>query len=367
MKKLFWILILGLFFATCNKDDPSTPAIQDNYDRAAMLANWVDNIIIPAYEAYLNDLTALTQTKDDFVANPSEVGLTNLRERWLRAYVAWQKVAMFEIGKAEQLTLRDYANIYPTDIEKIEENITGNDYNLALPSTRSQQGFPALDYLLYGSAEGDAQILTRFQGDEVMKGYLGELVDRLQDLATQVLEDWENGYRDTFVSNDGSEASSSVNKFANDFLFYYEKALRAGKIGIPAGVFSNTPLSDKVEALYKKDVSKLLFQTALQAVIDFFNGRHFDGNGSGESLAGYLDFLNAVSGGESLSVMINEQFQEAVKAAEALDDNFYEQVETDNASMLKTYDELQANVVLLKVDMFQAMNVKVDFVDADGD
>ena len=35
--------------------------------------------------------------------------------------------------------------------------------------------------------------------------------------------------------------------------------------------------------------------------------------------------------------------------------------------MLAAYDELQANVVLLKVDMFQALNIKVDFVDADGD
>jgi hypothetical protein len=35
--------------------------------------------------------------------------------------------------------------------------------------------------------------------------------------------------------------------------------------------------------------------------------------------------------------------------------------------MLLTYDELQKNVVLMKVDMLQAMNVSVDYVDADGD
>ena len=55
-----------------------------------------------------------------------------------------------------------------------------------------------------------------------------------------------DGYRDEFVNKDGSTATSSVNKLVNDYLFYYEKFLRAGKIGMPAGVFSGDPLSDRV-------------------------------------------------------------------------------------------------------------------------
>ena len=39
----------------------------------------------------------------------------------------------------------------------------------------------------------------------------------------------------------------------------------------------------------------------------------------------------------------------------------------DNSQMLKTYDELQKAVVLLKVDMLQAFSVNVDYVDGDGD
>lgn len=367
MKKLFWILIFGLAFTACDNEEGPTEVNQDNFDRAAMLANWADNIIIPAYEAYVAGLTTLSGAKDEFLSNATETNLLSLRDSWLNAYIAWQRVSMFEIGKAEQLSLRDYTNVFPTDAAKIEEHIAGGNYNLTLPSTRSQQGFPALDYLLSGSADTDAEIVARFNDSQSMKDYLNALVVRLTDLTGQVLEDWKNGYRDTFVSNDGSQASSSVNKLANDFLFYYERALRAGKVGIPAGVFSNTPLSDRVEAFYKKDVSKVLFEAAFEAVVDFFNGRHFDGMGAGESLAGYLNFVNAVSGGEKLSALINAQFEATRKAAEALGDNFYEAVETDNLSMLKLYDALQANVILMKVDMFQALNIKVDYVDADGD
>ena len=35
--------------------------------------------------------------------------------------------------------------------------------------------------------------------------------------------------------------------------------------------------------------------------------------------------------------------------------------------MLIAYDVIQANVVFLKVDMLQVLNISVDYVDADGD
>ena len=43
------------------------------------------------------------------------------------------------------------------------------------------------------------------------------------------------------------------------------------------------------------------------------------------------------------------------------------QVEKDNTKMLEAYDELQKAVILLKVDMMQALSISVDYVDSDGD
>ena len=50
-----------------------------------------------------------------------------------------------------------------------------------------------------------------------------------------------------------------------------------------------------------------------------------------------------------------------------MNSSFVDQVETNNSLMLQTYDELQKNVILMKVDMLQALNINVDYVDADGD
>lgn len=368
MKKILSVLVLGLIVWACDDNEEATTP-SDNFDRAAMLANWADNIIIPGYEAYSTELSALVEAKNSFTASVNADNFETLKSAWLDAYIAWQKVSMFEIGPAESVTLRDFTNIYPADANAIETNIVeGSEvYNLALPSARDEQGFPALDYLLYGSAQSETEILARFSTEENLRVYLSDVIDRMNDLTNEVLSQWKNGYRDTFVERSGSDASSSVNKFANDYLFYYEKILRAGKIGIPAGVFSNEPLPEKVEAFYNKEVSKTLHLIALNATINFFNGVHFDGNGSGESLKTYLDFLNTITEGEPLSELINTQFDQAIAASEQLNNNFYQQVIDDNTKMLQAFDQIQANVVLLKVDMFQALNVKVDFVDADGD
>lgn len=366
MNKIFLALLLLLSLGACN-EDPEQMELSDDYDRSALLVNWADNLIIPAYEAYVAELAEMVGAKDAFLVDPTVDNLADFRDAWLDAYLAWQEVSMFEIGEAETLGLRDFSNTYPTSAERIEENISMGNLNLVLPSTRDQQGFPALDYLLHAAAVDDPALVNRFQQEEALRDYTAALVDRLHELGKQVLDRWKNGYRETFVAAAGSDAGSSLNKMANDFMFYYERALRAGKIGIPAGVFSNTPLPDRVEGYYRRDVSKMLFMRALEATKDFFNGRHFDGNGQGESLASYLDYLDGLNGNTRLSEKINTQFDAAFAKGESLGDDFVQQVEANNTAMLQTYDALQGNVVLMKVDMFQTLNIRVDYVDADGD
>ena len=139
------------------------------------------------------------------------------------------------------------------------------------------------------------------------------------------------------------------------------------KIGIPAGVFSNDPLPTHVEALYAQEVSKELALEALAAAKGFFLGKHHNTNQQGPSFKAYLDFLNTIKNGEDLSSLIVEQFNAANAEMSSLNPNFAVQIQSNNSAMLQTYDALQRNVILLKVDMLQALSIDVDFVDTDGD
>lgn len=365
---LIHLLLLLAFFVGCSSDDTSTDG-NDSFDRAAMLTFWADEVIMPGFAAYVGELETLNESVNSFVSGPDQAALDQLRADWLDAYLTWQRVSMFEIGKAEEITLRNYTNVYPLNSDDLLASLLSGDYDLASVNKQDEQGFPAIEFLIYGLEETDQLIIDHFLEETVPNPYatyLTDLSNRLYELAKEVQDDWSNGYKDTFVGNSGSSATSSVNKLVNDLLFYYEKHLRAGKIGIPAGVFSGSPLNDRVEALYADGHSKALFMEALDAYQDFFNGVSANGT-SGESLADYLDFVNAISDGEELSGLIDAQFNTSRSTATQLSDDFEAQVLTDNSLMLATYDELQKNVVYMKVDMLQALNISVDFVDADGD
>ena len=360
-----------LVMVGCSSDNDSPKDDQnDTFDRAAMLANCADNIIIPAYTAFNFKVVDLKSKTTDFNQNPTVENLQTLRAAWEDAYVSFQHVSMFEIGKAEELRFRNRLNVYPTDVLEVESFIESGVYDFSLPSTIDDQGFPALDYLINGLAETDLEIIEFYISNSNAAGYktyLQTLSNTMADLTNQVLSSWTNGYRHTFVANTSSSASGSVDNFTQAYIFYYEKALRAGKVGIPAGIFSNQPLPENVEAYYKKDISKKLLLEAIDATRNFFDGKHFGNNSTGPSFKTYLDYLNTIKNGENLSALIDNQFTVAKNKANELNANFVLQIETDNSKMLGSYNELQRIVVLLKVDMVQALNIAITYVDADGD
>lgn len=373
MKKniTFILIILLAFVSACGVDDTSDIQPTDSYDRSALLVNWADNIIIPGYANFSQKLTALEVASEDFTQSPSAISLDGIRNSWLDANIAFQKISMFEIGRAQTLNYRNRLNVYPTNSQEIEGYISANSWNLELPSTIDAQGFSALDYLLYGLGT-DQELLEKFTtgpNASSYKMYLLDLVTTMQNLTNEVFSDWNNGYRASYITNISSSASGSVDQTVNAFLFYYEKALRAGKVGIPAGVFSGSPLPQNVESYYNQTVSKLLLTQALNATVDFFNGKGFSSEyqSNGFSLNSYLEALGSEKNDASLQTLINNQFQVAFSKIELLNDNFIQQITNDNTKMLEAYDELQRNVILMKVDMLQALSIDVNYVDADGD
>lgn len=369
-KKIAILCSIGLIFA-CSSSEDSSDSIRDDFNRSDLLINLADNIIIPSLQDFGPKLTSLKSSIQTFTATPNQANLEVARTQWLTAYKAWQHVEMFNIGKAESLNMYYYfMNIFPTTVSDIETGVTTGNYNLNTPAYHDAQGFPALDYLLYGVAADDAAILAKYTSSadaEGYKTYMNDVVNQMDNLTQQVITDWTGVYRDQFVSSTANTATSSLNKIVNDFIFYYEKGLRANKVGIPNGVFSTNPLPEKVEAFYNKTASKVLSLEALNAVQNVFNGKAFNGAATGASFKTYLDYLNTQREGQNVSTIINNQFDMARTKIQALDDNFSQQIITDNAKMSTAYDALQMAVVYLKVDMVQSFNISLDYQDADGD
>jgi predicted lipoprotein len=372
MKKLFILFTALITIVACSSTaDSGDTTGGSNYDRKLLLTNWADNIIIPSYINYQAKIKVVATNITAFNASPSEANLLTVRTSWLEAYKAYQYVAIYSFGKSEEISLKESANTYPTNAAGINANISAGGYNLTLLSQLDKQGFPALDYMINGLATTDASIVAFYSTNANAtnyKKYLTDVVARLQANADTVLADWNAEYRATYIANSGTSVSSSVNVTTNNFVKNLEKNVRSGKLGIPAGVFSSgVKFPEKVEAYYKNDVSRELLNVAVQASKDFFNGKHFNSITTGEGLKSYLDYVKAVRSGQPLSTIINSQYAESLTANATLNASFSNQINSDNSKMLAAYDALQQNIVYIKLDMMQALNITIDYVDGDGD
>jgi hypothetical protein len=282
--------------------------------------------------------------------------------------MAWQRVEMINIGKAEEIYYNSKMNIYPVNTARVSANISSGTYDFNNANNNAAQGFPTIDYMLYGLGESDEKIIEVYTNDNNHANYLTDVTENMKNITEDVVGSWET-YKNEFISSTDNTATSAFNIMVNDFLFYYEKGFRANKIGIPGGVFSSGPLPENVEGYYSRVNSKKYAIEAYMGIIEFYEGKeHGSGNYySGANLKSIISDLDENTGDNNLGNKISDKMTIALEKINDLDDNFVSQIETNNIKLLQTYDAIQEIVVLLKVDMLQLLSVNVDYIDADGD
>ena len=375
MKKIKYTLIalFSIFLIIACSGDTDNDADQiPEFDRSTILNNYVSNIIIPRYGDFKVALDGLKIAVDDFTQTPNTGNLQKLHDDWLESYKKWQHIEMFNIGKAEELMYLQKMNAYPADNSRIEANVSSEKTDINSPNDFTSQGFPAIDYLIHGVATDFESVSNVYSNDSKYGNYLKVLVDVMVKNTNDIIQDWSST-KDSFIQSSGNSNTSSLNMITNDFVYYFEKGLRANKIGIPAGRYSGgDALPTKVEAYYSsknafQDVSKILAMEAVTASENFFTGKSLTG-AMGASLKTYLDYIHASDvNKENLSPMIINNFQEAKQAVNQLDGNFITQINNDQLKMMNAFNKLQAIVVNLKTNMLSLLSIQVDYTDADGD
>ena len=373
--KYYFLFVFVLLIFSCSENNNDNSSSSDNYNRQALLDNLVSNIIIPAHDNHMQHLNDLQSHINTFISEKTISNLQSVRSSFIDSYMAWQHIEMFDIGYAEEIMYRRKMNIYPTNTDRVEINIQNQNINFdSNPNQYAAQGYPAIDYMIYGLADSDEEILNKYTNDESNQTYVfyfEALINDMVSSSESVVEYWSVNSSD-FISLSGNSASSSLNMLVNDFVYYYEKGFRANKIGIPAGYWSGL-LTQNVEAFYKQDISKDLAKEALSACKNFFLGNHFgDVEVTGEGLYDYLAYLDDTNYSDSemfvgLEDDIVDALDNSMQKLELLNDNFVTQINTDNLKMLQAFDAIQVGVVRLKTNMMSILGISVDYFDADGD
>jgi hypothetical protein len=367
-------LVVSSFIYACSSGDKSNVAEPDlNKDRKEILVHLADNVIIPSYTKFKEKFDVMSAKSQSFVSTPNVTTLTEYRQAWVDAYNEWQKVEVFDFGPANRNAIRGSYNIYPTNVQGIARYINDPSESLEVVGSYDKQGFPALDYLLNGVGTTDAEIVAWYQAPTdgpKRLAFIKRINSHMDQLITKVILEWRGGYYSDFTTKTGTDIGSPMGEMVNNFVLHYERYIRSGKFGIPSGAMLNGVVAaDKVEAFYKKDISKTLAQVAHQSAIDFFNGKNIKTGENGPSFRSYLDALNAKdkTSGKYLSEIINTQFSASQNKMNGLLPNLNQQVLTNNQLMKDVYTDLQVAVRMLKVDMTSAMSITITYTDNDGD
>lgn len=368
--KIFLILSISSAFllTSCKEDDVQDPCSSD-FDQVALFSNVADNIVIPSYENLKSRIDELSIMTQSFVDNPTENSLNELRIAFKESYLTWQSAAQFEFGPAEDVFLRNSLNNFPANTGQIEFNIENEVNNFDQPDTYDQ-GFPALDYLLFGIAGSDdltetVKIYTENLNREKYRKYLSDLVTDMEFKVTSTHDEWKNSYRDAFVTKTGTAAGNSLSQIINGWNENYE-LIKRNKIGVPSGVLDlNFPLPDKVEAVFSGISSSLAIE-ALNASLRLYLGVGKTGT-NGIGLDDFLNEINAEKNGKTLDEVIQEQFANAINAVSELPDPLSESIENDEMPTVLAYNEITKQVVNIKTDLPSVLCISITYIDNPSD
>lgn len=362
-------LVLVVFILACKKKDKkdNTPdPSKIDFNRAAMLANYHSNLIVPAYTNLSRASQKLDSLVSVFTSNPDSAGLVTLQEGFKDLYRSWQSASSYGFGPADDGSLSRNMNTFPADTAKINANITSGSYNLDAILNNDAKGLPAMDYLLFGLAGTKAATVAKYTTDSKMvnrKKYLKDLSTYVRTNTAAVLSNW-NSYASTFLNATGTDVGSSLGQMINEMDVDLE-ILKNYKLGIPMGKQSMGILfPNKVEAYYSGISSELLL-LQLQSLQNIYLGRNKTSDGLG--LDDYLAAANAQYASGSLNDAIKNQFSAAITKLQALPSPLSSAISNNQTLLNETYIELQKLLVLLKTDMPSALGVLITYEDNDGD
>ena len=351
---LAFMTALMLLVIACSDGDNSEAAPESDFDKTAMLTSYADNLIIPGYTGLQQQLQKLETSLNTFLAAPTDANQQALKPVFKEAYLQFQRVSVFQMGPAEGVLLNNFLNTFPAEATAIENNISAGTYNLEVNSATNQQGFPALDYLLFSD-----QAVQKYNGatGAYRKKYMQDIVARMKTLVNTVLTNWQNTYRAQFISNTKADVGSPIGFLVNQFAYELDQ-LKGPRIGWPYGKQSGgTLFPEKTEAYYS-GISGALAVENLTSLKKAYTG--------GDSGKGISDYLVALKK-EQLNTDVLKQFDVTIDKLKAIPDPLAASFTSHKDSVDAAYREVQNLLTLMKTDVASATGVRITYQDSDGD
>ncbi|TAH27517.1 MAG: hypothetical protein EAZ07_01180 [Cytophagales bacterium] len=359
---VFFTIILSL--TDCTPDDKKKTSPENQFDRTKLLSQASEQIIIPAYQDFQKEVTALDANINDFLNNPTIEFLEKSKTQWIKTALSWQSCNAFNFGPAKNFnfgSLLENIGTFPASSTKIENYCSTNDASLK-NFNRDSRGLFGIEYLLY--EENALQQFDKSNTSNVGRiNYLKAISNDVKSQATKMVDEWKT-YKNEFNTDNGTSSSSAITLYYNSFLICYEN-LKNFKIGIPSGkrAGQTSAMPQQAEGYYSV-ISMKLIKVNFESIIRIWKGislSNIDG-------IGFEEYIRSVEGGVSLANNTSSQLQIIADKIKELENEDLEKLINSNDNRLNELYILLTNTTrYIKADLSSLLGLTITYSSGDGD
>ncbi|PCC67297.1 hypothetical protein SAMN02745121_07056 [Nannocystis exedens] len=341
----------------CGGGDDSRPAVLEHVAR---------EVAVPAFAALHERAEATVAAIDALCAGPDATTLAAAQDAWSEGRDAWARVLPFGFGPLPpELNALDF---WPVRVDTVEEAVAGapDAADAAYLGTLgvSAKGMPALEYLLWGEAEGAALAALQAEGGARRCGYARALAADIAARTDAVAAAWSGEYADALASaGSGSAVYDSLKAGLDEVV---NKSIDAcltmvkGKLDNPLGNLTGAAEDPSLMESRFSGRTRADLQANLAGVWAVYHGADPEAPAAGISvLVRELD--------PALDDRVRTQYARAGEVLAAVPEPMTAALVADRTAVQLARDELDTFRRLLKLDVASTLGVTLALSDNDGD
>lgn len=362
---LLSVILIIIFTVSCDKGGISEDEYQIQYRREAQLSNAYANGIVPLNTAFVTN-TAMVKTKTQaFVQQPSLENLGDLQNQWTTMLKTWKHLELYNLGIIEDSFIHFEINRWPTNTEIVNSFIEGTetiDSGFIAGNGSSSKGISAMEYLLF-SSEDNQEVLDQFTTTshfERRQAYLLSLAQNLEIKAIELQTLWTM-YKTGFISSLENGISGSQNQLTNAMVTLIEEII-ISKLGNSLGNGNGGTINIEDLEAYRSESSLLIIQEHLIALKMLYTGNFIEGT-INWGFNDYLDLIDRTALNESIA----SSFDNCQAKLDLISESLKQELQDTPQNVIDLQEAFNDLLILIKVDMANAIGTTITINDNDGD
>ena len=347
------LAVLMFCLTACGSKGPSDTEV---------LISLADEVAVPAFEAVAQDMNTLHDASQTLCQNPEDATLDDARQAWRDARASWMTSEAMWFGPVMDRRSRSLMDWSPTDVEGIEETLSGDialtagDIRETLASNR--RGLGAIEYILF-----DDGAVVSLESAPARCSFLISLTTVVRDEAEAIWSEWVEGadgsspYKDYLTGRSDLSllASEGVAEAVRTQVFLIRDIVEM-RLATALGLRGEADLTVIPGTVADNGLADLRHELlGMQRVYE----------GAGAESPGLADLIQPLS--EETDQRLREQFTAAIAAIDAVDGPLKAAIHERPDQVLEAHEMLSELRRTIATEMVSLLGVSVGFTDTDGD